>query len=53
MDKENTTLPDYLPEEVESPTVDSKSLARTTQDDKKNSGWLSTAASFLTNSFYW
>ncbi|XP_069126106.1 armadillo repeat-containing protein 1-like [Argopecten irradians] len=54
MDKENTTLPDYLPDEVDSPTQDGKTMARVGNDgDKKSSGWLSTAASFLTNSFYW
>ncbi|OWF53786.1 armadillo repeat-containing protein 1-like [Mizuhopecten yessoensis] len=54
MDKENTTLPDYLPDEVDSPVHNGKTLARVGNDgDNKSSGWLSTAASFLTNSFYW
>lgn len=55
MDKENTTLPDYLPDESLSPVHDSKTLARTDQQQTggKNNGWLSSAASFLTNSFYW
>ncbi|XP_078317419.1 armadillo repeat-containing protein 1-like [Crassostrea virginica] len=52
IDKENTTLPDYLPEDPDSPKADSRSVARVKKDDKK-SGWLSSAASFLTNSFYW
>lgn len=52
MDKENTTLPDYLPEDPDSPKADSHSVARIKKDDKK-SGWLSSAATFITNSFYW
>ncbi|XP_048760793.1 armadillo repeat-containing protein 1-like isoform X2 [Ostrea edulis] len=52
IDKENTSLPDYLPEDPDSPKADSRSLARTQKDEKK-SNWLSSAASFLTNSFYW
>lgn len=52
IDKENTTLPDYLPEDPDSPKADSHSVARIKKDDKK-SGWLSSAATFITNSFYW
>lgn len=52
MDKENTTLPDYLPEDPDSPKADSHSVARIKKDDNK-SGWLSSAATFITNSFYW
>ncbi|XP_062587102.1 armadillo repeat-containing protein 1-like [Saccostrea cucullata] len=52
LDKENTSLPDYLPEDPDSPKADSRSLARNKKDEKK-SGWLSSAANFLTNSFYW
>ncbi|KAK3091649.1 hypothetical protein FSP39_021555 [Pinctada imbricata] len=53
MDKENTTLPDYLPDDMDSPKGDSKSVARNKKDDKKGSGWLSTAANFISSSFYW
>lgn len=52
IDKENTILPDYLPEDPDSPKADSHSVARIKKDDKK-SGWLSSAATFITNSFYW
>lgn len=52
MDKENTTLPDYLPEDPDSPKANSHSVARIKKDDKK-SGWLNSAATFITNSFYW
>ncbi|XP_052777559.1 armadillo repeat-containing protein 1-like isoform X2 [Mya arenaria] len=52
MDKENdVTLPEYLPDEEEL-IVDDKALARD-KPDCKSGGWLSSAASFLTNSFYW
>ncbi|KAH3733609.1 armadillo repeat-containing protein 1-like isoform X2 [Dreissena polymorpha] len=51
-DRENdTTLPDYLPDEEEV-TVDDRALARN-KGPSKSGGWLSTAANFLTNSFYW
>ena len=51
-DKENETeLPDYLPEEEEEP-IDDKALARD-KSETKGSGWLNSAASFFTNSFYW
>ena len=53
VDKENTTLPDYLPEEVDSPKAHTKPLARNKGDNKREGGWLSSAATFITNSFYW
>ena len=53
VDKENVTLPDYLPDDVDSPKAHTKPLARNKTEDKKAGGWLSSAANFLTNSFYW
>ena len=53
VDKENITLPDYLPEDVDSPKAHTKPLARNKDDTKKANGWLTSAASFITNSFYW
>ena len=53
VDKENVTLPDYLPEDVDSPKAHTKPLARNKDDTKKANGWLTSAASFITNSFYW
>lgn len=53
VDKENTTLPDYLPEDVDSPKAHTKPLARNKADNKREGGWLSSAATFITNSFYW
>ena len=51
-DKENETeLPEYLPDD-EQPIVDDKAVSKPGSEDKKG-GWLSSAASFLTNSFYW
>ncbi|KAJ8305388.1 hypothetical protein KUTeg_015933 [Tegillarca granosa] len=52
VDKENTTLPDYLPD-IDSPKADSKSLARNDKGQEKQSGWLTSAVSFISNSFYW
>lgn len=52
LDKENETeLPDYLPDD-EQPVVDDKAISRP-GEEKKAGGWLSSAASFFTNSFYW
>lgn len=53
VDKENVTLPDYLPEDVDSPKAHTKPLAQNKDDTKKANGWLTSAASFITNSFYW
>ena len=52
-DKENSELPDYLSDDADSPVVDAKAMARTDAVDKKKGGWIRSAASFLTNSFYW
>ena len=53
LDKENETeLPDYLPDEEE-PIIDDKAMARPGKGDQRGGGWLSSAASFFTNSFYW
>ncbi|XP_013414406.1 armadillo repeat-containing protein 1 [Lingula anatina] len=50
-DKENLDLPQYLPDE-DSPAKDSHSLARLGQANKAK-GWLSAAASYISNTFYW
>ncbi|XP_041358295.1 armadillo repeat-containing protein 1-like [Gigantopelta aegis] len=52
-DKENSELPDYLSDDADSPVVDTKAMARTGDVEKKKGGWIRSAASFLTNSFYW
>lgn len=52
LDKENEAeLPDYLPDD-EHHVVDDKAISKPGTEEKKG-GWLSSAASFLTNSFYW
>ncbi|XP_034383865.1 armadillo repeat containing 1, like [Cyclopterus lumpus] len=52
--KRNSPLPDYLPEEEESPerAVD-RAISRTTAKKDSSGSWLNSAASFLTNTFYW
>ncbi|XP_048256244.1 armadillo repeat-containing protein 1-like [Haliotis cracherodii] len=52
-EKENSDMPSYLADDADSPVIDDKAVARTARDEKKEGGWLSSAASFLTNSFYW
>lgn len=51
--EENTDLPDYLPED-ESPAKDSdNAVSRVGSNKEVGSGWFSTAANFLSRSFYW
>ncbi|KAL5015943.1 hypothetical protein ScPMuIL_005532 [Solemya velum] len=52
LDKENLTLPDYLPEEAHSPVVGPKAVARNSAD-QSNKGWFSSAATFLSKTLYW
>ncbi|XP_020774347.1 armadillo repeat containing 1, like [Boleophthalmus pectinirostris] len=52
--KQNTALPDYLPEDEDSPEKDlSRAVSRTTAKEDSSGSWLNTAASFLTKTFYW
>ncbi|GAB1287400.1 Armadillo repeat-containing protein 1 [Apodemus speciosus] len=51
--EENTELPDYLPED-ESPTKEQdKAVSRVGSHPEGGASWLSTAANFLSRSFYW
>ncbi|CAL8399585.1 unnamed protein product [Arctogadus glacialis] len=50
--EENTDIPDYLPED-ESPSQDPDKAVTRVGAIGDGSGWLSTAANFLTRSFYW
>ncbi|XP_029984296.1 armadillo repeat containing 1, like [Sphaeramia orbicularis] len=51
---QNSALPDYLPEEEDSPEKEvDRAISRTTAKDDASGSWLSSAASFLTRSFYW
>ncbi|XP_006011235.1 armadillo repeat-containing protein 1 [Latimeria chalumnae] len=51
--EQNTDLPDYLPEE-ESPSKEhDKAVSRVGSKQEGGSGWLSSAANFLSRSFYW
>lgn len=50
----NSAIPNYLPEEDEVPEQDmDKAVSRTTAKEDASGSWLSTAASFLSKSFYW
>lgn len=50
----NSAIPNYLPEEDEVPKEDmDKAISRTNAKEDASGSWLSTAASFLSKSFYW
>uniref|UniRef100_A0A8D3AWF4 Armadillo repeat-containing protein 1 n=1 Tax=Scophthalmus maximus TaxID=52904 RepID=A0A8D3AWF4_SCOMX len=54
--EENTDIPDYLPEEEEeeeSPSQEQDKAVTRVGSITDGAGWLSTAANFLTRSFYW
>lgn len=52
--QQNTALPDYLPEDEESPERDlNRAISRTTAKEDSSGSWLNSAASFLTRTFYW
>lgn len=52
--QENSALPDYLPEEEESPERETdRAISRTTAKEDSSGSWLNAAASFLTKTFYW
>ena len=50
--EENTDIPDYLPEE-ESPSQEPDKAVTRVGSITDGMGWLSTAANFVTRSFYW
>lgn len=50
--EENTDIPDYLPEE-ESPSQEQDKAVTRIGSISDGIGWLSTAANFVTRSFYW
>lgn len=50
--EENTDIPDYLPED-ESPSQEQDKAVTRVGSITDGMGWLSTAANFLTRSFYW
>ncbi|XP_044025795.1 armadillo repeat containing 1, like [Siniperca chuatsi] len=52
--QQNSALPDYLPEEEESPEREvDRAISRTAAKEDSSGSWLNTAASFLTKTFYW
>lgn len=53
LNKENESdIPDYLPDDEELHPIDDKAIARN-KSESRPGGWLSSAANFLANSFYW
>ncbi|CAL8316783.1 unnamed protein product [Merluccius merluccius] len=52
--QQNSAIPDYLPEEEESPEKDlNRAISRPTAQMDANGSWINAAASFLTKTFYW
>ncbi|KAM7368006.1 hypothetical protein PAMP_014262 [Pampus punctatissimus] len=52
--KQNTAIPDYLPEEEQSPEREvDRAISRTKAKEDSSGSWLNSAASFLTKTFYW
>ena len=49
--KENDSLPDYLPED-DSPVKD-KAVRLHGKEQQEGGGWLSAAANLISTSFYW
>ncbi|XP_059213022.1 armadillo repeat containing 1, like [Centropristis striata] len=50
----NSAIPDYLPEEEESPEREvDRAISRTTAKEDSSGSWLNAAAGFLTKTFYW
>ncbi|KAM9307850.1 armadillo repeat-containing protein 1 [Gastrophryne carolinensis] len=51
--EQNTDLPDYLPEDESPMKEQDKAVSRVGAHQDSGSSWLSTAANFLSRSFYW
>ncbi|KAG8570746.1 hypothetical protein GDO81_011396 [Engystomops pustulosus] len=51
--EQNTDLPDYLPEDESPMKEQDKAVSRVGAHQDGGSNWLSTAANFLSRSFYW
>ncbi|XP_062871916.1 armadillo repeat containing 1, like [Trichomycterus rosablanca] len=51
--EENRHLPDYLPEDESPETKTDRAISRTAAKQDASGSWLSSAASFLTKTFYW
>uniref|UniRef100_A0A8C5LCF9 Armadillo repeat-containing protein 1 n=1 Tax=Jaculus jaculus TaxID=51337 RepID=A0A8C5LCF9_JACJA len=51
--EENTELPDYLPEDESPSKEQDKAVSRVGSHPEGGASWLSTAANFLSRSFYW
>ncbi|KAM6992879.1 armadillo repeat containing 1, like [Tautogolabrus adspersus] len=52
--QQNSAIPDYLPEEEDSPEKEvNRAISRTTAKEDSSGSWLNAAAGFLTKTFYW
>ena len=52
--QQNAVLPDYLPEEEESPEKDlARAVSRPAAQQDGTGSWINAAASFLSKNFYW
>lgn len=51
--EENPHLPDYLPEDESPEKEKDRAVSRTAAKQDASGSWLSSAASFLTKTFYW
>lgn len=51
--EENRNLPDYLPEDESPERETDRAVSRTAAKQDASGSWLSSAASFLTKTFYW
>lgn len=52
--QQNSSLPDYLPEEEESPEREvDRAVSRTKAKEDTSGSWLNAAAGFLSKTFYW
>ncbi|KAG7460823.1 hypothetical protein MATL_G00202890 [Megalops atlanticus] len=51
--QENSSLPDYLPEDESPEREMDKAISRTAAKEDSSGSWLNAAASFLTKTFYW
>lgn len=51
--EQNTDLPEYLPEDESPSKEQDKAVSRVGSHPEGAASWLSTAANFLSRSFYW
>ncbi|EDV23366.1 Armadillo repeat-containing protein 1 [Trichoplax sp. H2] len=50
---EENAMPDYLPEDDDSTTIQKGAVARIDDNNGNGNGWISSVTSFISKSFYW